>query len=105
MYLATPEDGASPLASPLRASDLSGLPAATVITAEYDPLRDEGELYAKRLAEAGVPAEVIRYDGMIHGFFTMVGELDAARTAVLDAARSRCVGRSVKVTGQGNRQE
>jgi acetyl esterase len=86
LYLARPEDGASMLASPLRADDLSGLPAATVITAEYDPLRDEGELYAKRLKEAGVPAEVIRYDGMIHGFFTMVGDLDLARAAVLDAA-------------------
>jgi acetyl esterase len=86
LYLATPEDGANPLASPLRADDLTGLPAATVITAEYDPLRDEGELYAKKLAAAGVPAEVIRYDGMIHGFFTMVGTLDTARTAVLDAA-------------------
>jgi acetyl esterase len=86
LYLATPQDGASPLASPLRAGDLSGLPAATVITAEYDPLRDEGELYAKRLEEAGVAATLIRYDGMIHGFFTMVGDLDTARAAVLDAA-------------------
>jgi acetyl esterase len=86
MYLATPQDGASPLASPLRADDLSGLPPATVITAEYDPLRDEGELYARRLEEAGVPARLIRYDGMIHGFFTMAGDLDTARTAVLDAA-------------------
>ena len=86
MYLATPQDGANPLASPLRAGDLTGLPAATVITADYDPLRDEAELYAKRLAEAGVPAEVVRYAGMIHGFFTMVGVLDTARTAVLDAA-------------------
>jgi acetyl esterase len=86
LYLATPQDGANPLASPLRAGDLSGLPAATVITAEYDPLRDEGELYAKRLGEAGVPVKTLRYDGMIHGFFTMVGDLDTARAAVLDAA-------------------
>jgi acetyl esterase len=86
MYLAAPEDGANPLASPLRAGDLSGLPAATVITAEYDPLRDEAEAYAARLRAAGVPAEVIRHAGMMHGFFTMTGVLDTARTAVLTAA-------------------
>jgi acetyl esterase len=86
MYLASPEDGDNPLASPLRAKDLSGLPPATVITAELDPLRDESELYARKLAEAGVPAEVIRYDGMMHGFFTMVGILDTAREAVGTAA-------------------
>jgi acetyl esterase len=86
MYLAAKEDGTSPLASPLRADDLSGLPPATVITAEYDPLRDEGECYGRRLEQAGVPAEIIRYDGMMHGFFTMVGILDTARTAVATAA-------------------
>lgn len=86
MYLAAPQDGANPLASPLRADDLSGLPAATVITAEYDPLRDEAEAYAARLRAAGVPAEVIRQPGMMHGFFTMIGVLDTARTAVLTAA-------------------
>lgn len=86
MYLAAPEDGANPLASPLRADDLSGLPPATVITAGYDPLRDEAELYARRLQAAGVPAEIIRYGAMMHGFFTMVGVLDTAREAVLEAA-------------------
>ncbi len=86
MYLAAPDDGENPLASPLRADDLSGLPPATVITAEYDPLRDEAELYARKLEAAGVTAEVIRYDGMMHGFFTMVGILDTAREAVLEAA-------------------
>jgi acetyl esterase len=86
MYLAEPEDGRSPLASPLRAADVSGLPPATVITAEYDPLRDEAEQYAAKLEAAGVPAEIIRYDGMMHGFFTMVAALDTAREAVLEAA-------------------
>ena len=86
MYLAEPEDGANPLASPLRADDLSGLPAATVITAEYDPLRDEAEAYAARLQMAAVPAEIVRYDGMMHGFFTMTGVLETARAAVLTAA-------------------
>jgi acetyl esterase len=86
MYLESPDDGMNPLASPLKAADLSGLPPATVITAELDPLRDEAELYAAALAKAGVPAEVIRYDGMMHGFFTMVGLLDVAREAVATAA-------------------
>ncbi len=86
MYLAAPADGENPLASPMRAADVSGLPPATVITADYDPLRDESELYAKKLADAGVPTEVIRYDGMMHGFFTMIGILDVAREAVATAA-------------------
>ncbi|HUD40291.1 MAG TPA: alpha/beta hydrolase [Streptosporangiaceae bacterium] len=86
MYLASPDDGLNPLASPLKAADLSGLPAATVITAELDPLRDESEQYGEALAKAGVPVEIIRYDGMMHGFFTMVGILDTAREAVATAA-------------------
>lgn len=84
-YLTTPDDGTHPLASPLRAPDHSNLPPALVISAEYDPLRDEGESYAERLRESGVPAEVTRYAGMAHGFFTMSGTLDAARRAVEQA--------------------
>ncbi len=85
-YLGTPEDGRDPHASPLRAEDLHGLPPAFVITAEFDPLRDEGEAYARRLREAGVPAVVRRYDGLIHGFFRMAGVLDAGRRAIEEAA-------------------
>ena len=55
--------------SPFYADDLSNVAPATIVTAEYDPLRDEGNLYAARLREAGVEVEAVCYPGMIHGFF------------------------------------
>jgi acetyl esterase len=85
-YLGSEAEAENPYASPLRARDLSGLPPATVITAEFDPLRDEGERYGGRLREAGVPTRIERYDGLIHGFFGMGVMLAKARAAVVMAA-------------------
>ena len=86
---------ANPYAVPMRASidQLRGLPPALVITAENDPLRDEGEAYARRLAEAGVPVTATRYNGTIHDFVLLNGIRDtpttqAALTQVTDALRA-----------------
>ena len=81
-YLSDPSEGAHPHAAPLRAPVLSALPPALVITAEYDPLRDEGELYAAKLRAAGIPAALSRYDGVNHGFMFWVGVVDKAGTAM-----------------------
>lgn len=86
-YLAADADALDPRASPLRAASLAGLPAATVITAEFDPLRDQGEQYAERLRAAGVEVRARRYDGMIHGFFAMAGAFDDGRDAQQYAAQ------------------
>ncbi|WP_432168413.1 alpha/beta hydrolase [Streptomyces sp. bgisy031] len=76
---------AEPYAAPLQTPNLSGLPPAHVITAEYDVLRDEGENYAKRLHEAGVPVTVQRYPGAFHGFFGFGALLPIAREAFGEA--------------------
>jgi acetyl esterase len=86
-YLPDAHEASNPYAAPLHAASLAGLPPALVITAEYDPLRDEGEAYARRLLEAGVEVNAIRYGGFIHGFFWMPGLLDAFQYAVDDIVR------------------
>jgi acetyl esterase len=85
-YLNSPSEASNPYAAPLQARDLGGLPPALVMTAEFDPLRDEGEAYARRLEAAGVPTQCVRYDGMIHGFFGMHDSVDKAREAVTHAS-------------------
>jgi acetyl esterase len=81
-YLPSDVDRKNPYISPLWAPDLKNLPPTLVITAEFDPLRDEGEMYAARLKEAGVKVESSRYDGMIHGFFQMTGALNGGKKAI-----------------------
>ena len=85
-YLRTPSDGLNPYVSPLRAHSLQGLAPATVITDQFDPLRSEGEAYARRLRDAGVQVRATRYNGVTHEFFTMSAVVDKARQAVAEAA-------------------
>lgn len=87
-YLPDEAAGRSPYASPLQAENLRGLPPALVVTAEFDPLRDEGEAYAARLQAAGVPATLRRYEGLIHGFLGMTAAIERARTALEEIGRA-----------------
>jgi acetyl esterase len=85
-YLRSMEDARDPHASPLLALDLSALPPALIITAECDPLRDEGAAYAKRLADDGVPVTYTCYPGMIHPFFSLSGVIPQAFDAIQQVA-------------------
>ncbi len=71
-------------ASPLRSTDLSGLPNALVVTAEFDPLRDEGEAYAKELEKAGVRVKYVCYEGMVHDFFSTANAFESSRSGLLE---------------------
>ena len=81
-YVGSPEQMCEPYASPLRATSLRGLPPALIQTAEFDPLRDEGEAYAEALRAADVPVTLHRYDGLIHAFVKRVDQFDAALEAI-----------------------
>lgn len=85
-YLGDPKDARDWRCSPLLAPDLSRLPPALIITAGYDPLRDEGKAYAGRLAASGVSVAYTCYEGTIHGFITMGAVLNHAQTAIGESA-------------------
>jgi acetyl esterase len=85
-YVPDPARRADPEVSPLRTLNLAGVAPAIVLTAEYDPLRDEGLAYAARLREAGVPVTVHEYDGMIHAFFSFVSIFERGNEAVAEVA-------------------
>ena len=87
-YLSRPEDVDDPRASPMRADLPAGLAPAYVATAGFDPLRDEGEAYARRLADAGVPVELRRFPGQIHGFLQLVGIGRSSRAANAELAQA-----------------
>jgi acetyl esterase len=78
-YLPNPDDAKQPYASPLRAATLEGLPPAVILTAEYDPLRGDGDAYGYALRRAGVDASVVRYMGVTHDVAIFTGALPAAR--------------------------
>jgi acetyl esterase len=86
-YIPDPADRANPEASPLRAPDLSGLAPAVVVTAEYDPLRDEGLAYAQRLREAAVGVTAHHYEDMAHPFFSFVNVFQRSNEAVKRVAK------------------
>lgn len=86
LFTSSEADRANPYALPLKSTNLSGLPPALILTSEYDPLRDEGEIYGEKLREAGVPAIVRRYDGVLHGFFIMTKLTEPSNRAIEETA-------------------
>ena len=86
-YIRDEADIENPLVSPGLAADLTGLPSAFILTAEFDPLVDEAEIYGERLAEAGVPVKVSCYDGQIHGFVRMTAVIDRSYVALAECSQ------------------
>jgi acetyl esterase len=87
-YLKDRSDALDWRASPLRAPSLAGLPPALIVTAGFDPLRDEGEAYARRLREAGVRVDAVCYGGMVHGFAGMGRLIETGNRAVAHVGAS-----------------
>lgn len=83
-YIERPEDRKNPYAAPINSAHFSNLPPAIVLTAEYDPLRDEAEEYAELLSNAGVKVITRRYEGMIHGFLWTAGVIDGSKKLIKD---------------------
>ncbi len=102
-YFARPEDRTDPRASPILANDLTGLPPAHVVTAGFDPLRDEGEAYAEAMRAAGVAVSLIREPDLVHGFINAVGfggRAAEAMTAITRAIREGLAARDRRVAPQ-----
>jgi acetyl esterase len=95
-YFPARADRGDARASTLLADDLSGLPPTYLATAGFDPLRDEGELYARRLAQAGVPVVLRRHPDLIHGFANMIGLSTRCREAVAEAASALRIGLALR---------
>jgi acetyl esterase len=88
LYLSNPDQMREPYASPMRAESLKGLPPALIQTAEFDPLRDEGEAYAAALRSAGIEVKLHRFDGMIHAFMKRIQFFDAASESIREVGEA-----------------
>ncbi|AHH93652.1 alpha/beta hydrolase [Kutzneria viridogrisea] len=103
-YAPDPDTRTDPRMSPLLAGDLSGLPPMYLATAGFDPLRDEGEQFAQRVAEAGVPVVLRRHEGLIHGYASMTGIGQGFRDAVFEAAGALRTGLAIGRNGRPRRK-
>ena len=104
-YLPPAIDRSDPRASILLADDLTGMPPTYLVTAGFDPIRDEGEMYARRLADAGVPVVLRRQPALVHGFVNMIGLSPRCRLAVAEAAGALRTGLALRGTASVKRAE